>query len=218
MRIDRHFLLVAIAISSNSWASDWAYYTGISYGLAEGLIDRGRGVEGMHCVKTTAKVGDIISGPGDSRWVVRSLSGTATRCPNEFPIRSRLEGHYSDAEQKALQTTCVSRGAKIGDRYHERGVGQVVVREVAEFGTSCPDERTPKEARVLPVASIQPQTTTPRSVNATVASPPAPPMNKVADAPKSVADRLRDLKSLHDQGLVTKEIYEEKQRDILKSQ
>jgi hypothetical protein len=49
------------------------------------------GSEGDHCVSSSAKVGDKIRLPDGSYNIVKSLSGTTSRCkdPNR-PIRAKL--------------------------------------------------------------------------------------------------------------------------------
>lgn len=49
------------------------------------------GSKGEHCVGKAAKVGDIITLPGNGRGRVVSLSGTSSRCNSNYPIRAELD-------------------------------------------------------------------------------------------------------------------------------
>lgn len=56
------------------------------------ISDAFTGSEGENCVAATAKVGDRIRLPNGDIKIIKSLSGTSTRCTNsEMPIRAALE-------------------------------------------------------------------------------------------------------------------------------
>lgn len=54
--------------------------------------DKLAGVKGEHCVHKDAKLGDIITLPGNGRGKVLSLHGENWRCKNPaYPIRAELD-------------------------------------------------------------------------------------------------------------------------------
>jgi hypothetical protein len=61
-------------------------------GLISKASDKITGAKGAHCVHKNAKVGDIITLPGNGRGRVVSLSGESMGCRNEnHPIRAELD-------------------------------------------------------------------------------------------------------------------------------
>ena len=68
------------------------FFVYIPGSVINGISDGMTGAEGSNCVGSNAKVGDRIRLPDGSTGVVKSLSGTSTRCtdPN-LPIRALLE-------------------------------------------------------------------------------------------------------------------------------
>jgi len=78
-----------LALASNS-AQAWFFF--FLPGSATGAIsDAITGSKGNNCVGSTVKVGDTIRLTDGSTGIVKSLSGTSSRCTNsEFPIRALL--------------------------------------------------------------------------------------------------------------------------------
>jgi len=223
MRAGSLLVLVSLLTSTHAVASDWVLFSPATYGMAEALIDKSKGLEGNHCVRESVKVGDVIAGPADSKWTVKSLSGSSARCRSGFPIRARIEAYYTEAESRALQSICVAQGRKIGDRFNVRGVGEVIVRDISDSLTACSDMSKPISVSVLPIAVLT--TAVPAAASSSAAirpdGTPLPATSPPAAIPptaRSISERLRELKQLRDQDLITQEVYEEKQRDILKSQ
>ena len=68
------------------------FFVFIPGSLVQKTSDAFTGAKGEHCVNSGAKVGDTITLPGGKYGVVRSLSGTSSRCGNpEHPIRAELD-------------------------------------------------------------------------------------------------------------------------------
>jgi hypothetical protein len=81
------FVLAALSTSAHAW---WFFF--IPGAVVSGIGDAITGAEGAHCVGETAKVGDRIQLPNGSSMIVKSLSGTSSRCANPaLPIRAKLE-------------------------------------------------------------------------------------------------------------------------------
>jgi hypothetical protein len=228
--------LLAVTGSSNA---------GFFFFLPIGAIQNA--VQGSHCVSATAKVGDRIN-LGGKNWVVKETNGVSSRCsqyPN-WPVVAKLEPYLSEAELASEIQVCLPMGASQGSSITLQGLGEVYVRSVSSVGSECSDTRAPMSARVVRAqyanqpATSQPSTsghdsqaTTPAAdppkspqpepvVNATAPEPPkivpvvaTQPLLKEA---KSVVERLRELKQLRDENLISEPVYESKQRDILSGQ
>jgi len=82
--------VLLLALASNS-AQAWFFFF-LPGSVTGAISDAITGSEGNNCVGSTVKVGDTIRLTDGSRGVVKSLSGTSSRCTNpEFPIRALLE-------------------------------------------------------------------------------------------------------------------------------
>jgi tetratricopeptide (TPR) repeat protein len=66
-----------------------------------------------------------------------------------------------------------------------------------------------------PQAVTSQQVAAPPAVPAAVPKEPQPAPQPQTASPKSLEDRLRELKSLYEKGLITKEVYDQSQRDAL---
>lgn len=104
---------------------------------------------------------------------------------------------------------CVRQGLRVGDKVAIPGMGDVVIKEVKTSNTHCPGTG----GNTLPVVVSR-------------ELPPTPPPLVLVEPPtvlakasgQSVVERLRDLKKLREENLITQEAYESKQREILASQ
>jgi hypothetical protein len=205
-------------------------------------------VQGGHCVPSTAKEGDRINLGGKIWVVKQTngVSSRCSQYPN-WPVIAKLEPFISETELAAEIQVCLPMGASEGNRTSVSGIGEVYVRSVSNSGSECSDQRTPVSARVVrvqyanqpptpqePANARQPQpaptpvAAQPRPaqpdpvVNATL--PEAPKLVPVVATQqplreaKSVAERLRELKQLRDENLISESIYESKQKEILSSQ
>jgi hypothetical protein len=94
-------LATALALTSSN-AHAWFFF--FIPGSVTGKIgDALTGAEGDQCVKETAKVGDVLRSPSGNTAVIKSLSGTSTRCQNnDLPIRARLEFTYNFSSEAGL--------------------------------------------------------------------------------------------------------------------
>jgi len=213
----RTIALAAGLVAAHTAANAWFFFILPVGGLISAASDKINGVEGAHCVPSTAKPGDVIGLPDGTKWKVISTSGTSDRCINVYqPIRAKLEPVLS-GQPGPEQDVCVGIGSKPGDRSHIPGVGQV---EVVRLGGSAV---CLEPSRTLPVVARTPNSIerfTPPSPNAATTPPVMAP---TAPAPepspqKPLAERLRDLKQLRDENLITQELYEAKQRDVMNGQ
>lgn len=205
-------------------------------------------VQGGHCVPSTAKAGDRINLGGKIWVVkeTNGVSSRCSQYPN-WPVIAKLEPYFSEAELAAEIQVCLPMGASEGNRTSVSGIGEVYVRSISNSGSECSDQRTPVSARVVraqyanqpparqePTNARQPQpATTPVAVQPKPAQP-EPVVNATPpEAPKlvpvvatqqplkearSVADRLRELKQLRDENLISESVYESKQKEILSGQ
>lgn len=90
---NRH-LVAATALILALWtpaAHAWFFFF-IPGSLISKVSDSITGAEGDICVKESAKVGDIITSAAGNNGVIKSTSGTSTRCQNkDLPIRAVVE-------------------------------------------------------------------------------------------------------------------------------
>jgi hypothetical protein len=214
------FGLVAAHTTAHAW-----FFFFVPGEVTSAIADKLTGSEGEHCIGTANAVGDRIS-VGGAVFIVKSTSGTSSRCTNTaHPIRARLEPAPpqvvtipppAPAPALAANATCVALGVSQGDRVPIAGRDVEVVR-IIRNGPPC-DYPSPmiaeyREALALPT---QPETT--------VAVEPAPGFfPRIVSLPaapvgRTVQERLRELKLLRDENLITQENYEAKQREILSSQ
>jgi hypothetical protein len=200
-------------------------------------------VQGGHCVPATAKAGDRINIGGKS-WVVKETNGVSSRCsqyPN-WPVIAKLEPYVSEAELASEFQACLPMGATEGMTTTVVGVGEVYVRSVN--ANDCTDMRNPVSAQVVrvkyakPMASPTESAREPQPATAVgseqrqaphpVAAPtpiletpkmlPAVTTQQPVKEQRSIAERLRELKQLRDENLITDAVYEAKQREILSGQ
>ena len=202
-------LIASAALLAPTAASAWFFF--IPGSVIDAAADKMQGVEGDHCVSVYAKVGDKINLPGGRAGTVRSLSGASSRCGNSsIPIRARLDlDEWSAVAAGQQQTLCIPHGLRPGDKYTDMALGSVVIRQLSVTATQCTDAKLPVQATVVSaVASTAP------------AMPPAAQEapTQLAAAPKTITDRLRELKLLRDENLITQDVYEAKQKEILQSQ
>jgi hypothetical protein len=80
-------LLFVVGLGLSFNANAWFFFFLPTGAIADAIT----GSSGDNCVAESTKVGDKITFKGDV-WIVKSLSGTSSRCSNEkFPIRAELE-------------------------------------------------------------------------------------------------------------------------------
>jgi hypothetical protein len=124
-------------------------------------------------------------------------------------VIAKLEPYLTDDELKTEASACLPIGASVGQRTSVPVLGEVEVRAVTNEG--CSDHMKPVSVRVVRVRGAEPLR---QAQQAPVKA--HEPAAKVPEAtPKPVAERLRELKLLREQDLITQEVYEAKQRDIL---
>ncbi len=225
-------LLIGGALAASLCAPAHAlFFFFIPGGMISGIADKVSGVEGDHCVAESAKVGDMISLPGGQAALVKSLSGTSSRCTGPYPIRARLEVQLSEAMRSQEHSTCVSRGVKVGDRITVLGLGEVEVKRFTSATQCGGDLNKPLEAMVMSTQAAKkeavyvPVPVDPNWQPVKTSAPTPLPAPAAAPAPSTMPaqsrtafDRLRELKQMRDENLITQEVYEAKQRDILQSQ
>lgn len=91
------FLSAFVSTSANAW-----FFFFLPGSVTGAISDAVTGSEGSNCVGPNAKVGDNIRFPNGSLMVIKSLSGTSSRCTQpEFPIRALLEPSSSPAPTAA---------------------------------------------------------------------------------------------------------------------
>jgi hypothetical protein len=143
------FLLAGVSLPATAW------FFIIPGGLISGIADKMTGAEGEHCVAASARLGDRIR-VGDTQWVVKSLSGTSSRCnAPQFPIRARLEPYLTEEELRAEIGACVSDGKRVGEQVLVPGVGDVLIRSISTVA-DCSDAKTPLRVRAVRLGGIQP--------------------------------------------------------------
>lgn len=167
-------------------------------------------------------------------WVVKEINGESSRCsqyPN-WPMIAKMEPYVSEEELAAEMPACLPMGTSSGTTVSMSGVGPVHVRAVNSMATDCSDARFPVSARVVRAKyADQPAPSSAASSaqsSAPQTPPPAPsdtrstePLTSASGSNKeqrSAADRLRELKQLRDENLITDAVYESKQKEILANQ
>lgn len=203
-------------------------------------------VQGGHCVPQSTKVGDRIN-LGGKNWVVKQTNGVSSRCsqyPN-WPVIAKLEPYISETEATAETQVCVAMGTSQGSNTFVQGMGEVYVRSVSSSGTDCTDMRTPVSARVVRLSHAnqpvveQPKMAEPQRASAPGPELPKPVANELAarsptlETPKLIpveatqqpvasskttVEKLRELKQLRDENLLTESVYESRQKEILSNQ
>lgn len=224
-------LCLAFVAPANAW-----FFFFIPGSVTSAISDKLTGSEGDHCVSSAAKVGDTIT-IGGSTYLVKSLSGTSMRCTNSaHPIRAMLEPVATPVvapvvaipspavvpewqpEKVFHLMRCVWPSAQANDAYNDSSAGYgTITRVTALYAPECNTER-PHMATVRfygnPPSENLPNVTTP----AQPAQLAQPAQSAQSAQSKSIADRLRELKQLRDENLITAEQYESKQREILAAQ
>lgn len=232
MKYFRLITLFAVLLTSQGAANAWFFFI-IPGSVTGAIADKISGAEGEHCVGETARVGDRIRLPNGYFGIVQSLSGTSSRCQGQYPIRAKMDIRLPESVRTAEHTVCVGLGAKPGDKFIAMGLGEVVIRRIPITPSQCgSDAKAPNDAIVVstqaaerPLVSPEPTvssaTPSPALVTPTVANVQreqagANPSPALQD--RTVVERLRELKKLRDENLITQELYEAKQKEILASQ
>jgi hypothetical protein len=231
----RALALTAALVTATGSAHAWFFFI-----LPLGAIQNA--VQGGHCVPTSAKAGDRMN-IGGNEMVVKETNGISSRCsqfPN-WPVIAKLEPYVaplSEAELAADMQVCVSAGATAGSTHTVPGVGEVLIRSVSQSSTECGDLRAPVSARAVRKSHAASKMTEPTPTRVRAAEEPTPQVQPTSSAatsnvpsttpavltqqplkePKSVVERLRELKQLRDENLITDAVYEAKQREILAGQ
>lgn len=204
----RAIALAAGLLAAHTAANAWFFF------LPIGAIQNA--VYGSHCVPAAAKPGDRIN-VGGRLWTVVENNGQSSRCSQypALPNIAKMEPYYTDDQLKASVQACLRQGATVGTRTSVPAIGEVEVQEI--LSGTCSDVATPVTARVVRVKGaelLRQEQAPPQQAALQPVKEEAPRMKEPA-AQKSVADRLRDLKALRDQDLITQEVYESQQRQIL---
>lgn len=187
-------------------------------------------VQGAHCVPSTAKVGDRIN-LGGKEWVVKELNGVSSRCnqyPN-WPIIAKMEPYV---DPSADMQVCLPSGSAAGQFTQGPDGTEIYIRSVEAHGFECKDSSRPVSARAVraeygPKPIVTPASAPPRQIEPTPEPTLVPTGDRRTLEPlkaspptetKSVVERLRELKQLRDENLITDSVYESKQREILSGQ
>lgn len=92
-------LLALVSFDANAW-----FFFFIPGSVTSKIGDALTGSEGDSCVAATAKVGDTISSVSGNTAVIKSLSGTSSRCQiPELPIRALLQFNYSFSSKAGIE-------------------------------------------------------------------------------------------------------------------
>lgn len=218
----RAIALAAGLLAAHTAANAWFFF------IPTGAIVNA--VQGGHCVSASAKAGDTFKSVTDGRmYVINETNGTSSRCANpDFPVVAKASPYFTEAELREQHPVCLAQGAGVGATTTVPGLGEVQV--VSVDPTGCSDMVKPISARVVRVQAVQspapPQARLPeapltyggRPIRPVSDQRPAEPSDTAGQPQKSVADRLRELKQLRDENLITQELYEAKQKEILSSQ
>lgn len=164
-----------------------------------------QGPEQDVCVGRGSQPGDRVRLPASPEMVIVRLGGSAA-CTLDYqrPVSAVARATNTLAKYTPVPPghACVPGTLKAGDVHYDNG-NPMRVATVAEYSPACAGTNMPNLAALIP-ATVQPPT-----------QPEAPPPSTPQ---KSVVDRLRDLKQLRDENLITQEIYEAKQREIMAGQ
>lgn len=107
----------------------------------------------------------------------------------------------AESPASAERRICVPKGRKIGDHV-QTAEGVMVVKEMLAVNTIC-QQSVGDAAVVVPLQAREAA----RAPAQAAAPAPVPARTK--------ADRLRELKQLHEEKLITQEVYDAKQRELL---
>lgn len=202
----RALAVAAGLLAAHSAANAWFFFW-----IPTGQI--ASAIQGDHCVSPSDKPGDTLHRSGRA-WLIKSTSGVSSRCNMypQWPVIAKLEPVLTESELRTEHSVCVQQGVTVGSRTTIPDVGEVEVLSIG--GQDCSDVRAPLSAKVVRVQSAAAQAASAEASK--VANRPKDIFSKPAE--KSVADRLRELKQLRDENLITQEVYEAKQKDILAGQ
>ena len=93
-------ILLTVAVSTNANAFFFFFLPG---SVTSKIGDALTGSEGENCVSATAKVGDTLTSNSSNTAIIKSLSGTSSRCPDSIhPIRALLQFNYSFSSKAGI--------------------------------------------------------------------------------------------------------------------
>jgi hypothetical protein len=198
------------------------------------IIPGAGGAKGNACVPSGSQRGDEVNLPDGRKGLVITQYGRSQQCPSAgYPDHAFVDFLVAAETRNSPSTQCVPLGAFEGDEVVLPGYGRVVVTKVHSVDTQCSSVGTgggspSKEATVIsrqaykarstPAASSSP-TPPPATAAASVrTSEPAAP-NKpqpASDAPLSpIAQKLRELNGLYKDGVITRDEYDAKRKQLL---
>jgi hypothetical protein len=151
-----------------------------------------KSIGGNNCNQEVAPISAVVT---------RIQNPNAKPAPFKAEPANALTNASSPESVQPPSTLCVRLGAGPGDRL-ETPEGTVEVVRVLKQGT-CLSPSRPLMAEVRPAADV--------AVHPTLVTAPDTPK-------KTVVERLRELKQLRDENLVTESVYESKQKEILSGQ
>lgn len=162
------------------------------------------------CVEGTAGPREVFEQPGRGRMEIVRVLGPDIRCQNpsrpllaeikQFgppePVGSPISAPAADVAANAL-TSCVSSSAGAREVFEEPSRGRMEIVRVLGPSALCKDAARPLLAEVKPFGP--------------------PEALSLAPQQASTAQRLRDLKRLREENLITQPVYESRQLEILNS-
>ncbi|MCJ8209284.1 PH domain-containing protein [Mucilaginibacter sp. RS28] len=115
----------------------------------------------------------------------------------------------------AVFTIKTTQGAEMGVDY----LPKVQARKLYQYSQQCREEERRRKERetghIINIPAEQPQAAAPQVAAAPAPAPVAPPAPVVETKPDELTEKLKKLKTLFDNGLISQEEYNQKKLDLL---
>jgi riboflavin synthase alpha subunit len=232
-------IFCAVFFASSS-ANAWFFFF-LPGSVTSKIGDALTGSEGENCVGANAKVGDSINVNG-TFMTVKSLSGTSSRCTNPaWPIRALLAAGtppssippaspFSSNESATADKDAAGKQQAEFERL-DRVAKQKAAFEIDEMAAKAARAKSENEADAMTVSEKSKEQTAvvdaaaktkiDAEAAANVKAEAEAAVKVAADATaaqqkgKSLETKLKELKLLYSKGLISKDVYEAKQRELL---
>lgn len=228
----KQFLSIAIVLSALFSTSAHAWFFFFLPGSVTGAVsDAVTGSEGENCVGPNAKVGDNIRLPNGDIKSIKSLSGTSVRCTNPtLPIRALLVSLTSTptpAQQLSNENIKADREAAEKQQAEFARLDTLAADKAKAEAARAAEVQAKAEAEAAAKTQAEATSAAKTKADAEVAAKAQADAEATAEADRRVADdrqkgrslevKLKELKLLYTKGLISKDVYEARQRELLKA-
>jgi hypothetical protein len=190
-----------------------------------------------YCAGPNVRVGDKIRIPDKGAGIVVSVDGRTTSCKDDrYPVQVALDFAGADAVLPDGDefTDCIEAGPHRGDTVRVFGHEDAVVKTSILSNGYCTDPKFPMKATLIEPrkhtlrvpseatptespARTSPTSSEPAPVVPTTVGPSSTEATNTSRGNTTVTQRLRELSGMLKEGLITRDDYEAKKREILKA-